>query len=77
LREKRILRCQDVLLYGHVLLLMKGLYRYIPVLGAMRFVGWGDNSQSSAYQTRMLADENREFVVNWTVAHFGRGIRPG
>jgi glycosyltransferase involved in cell wall biosynthesis len=77
LRQKRILRCQDVLLYGHVLLLMKGLYRYLPTLGEMRFVGWPDNSQSSAYQARKLTSLNEEFVMNWSVAHFGRRIQPG
>jgi glycosyltransferase involved in cell wall biosynthesis len=77
LREKRILRTQDVLLYGHVLLQMKGVYRFIPTIGEIRHWGWPDNSQSAAYQPKTDTQVQMDFVSNWTLDNFGRCIRPG
>jgi glycosyltransferase involved in cell wall biosynthesis len=74
LRHMLILRAQDTLLYGHVLLVMKGFYRYIPVVGEIRHCGWPDNSKSTVLQSKAEKGKQVHFVANWTARYFGRAI---
>jgi hypothetical protein len=70
MREKRIQRCEDKLLSGHVMLVLNGTYRYIPTIGEIRHFGWPDNSMTETYQSRNQSDENCQFAWNWTRRHF-------
>jgi glycosyltransferase involved in cell wall biosynthesis len=74
LREARILRTEDILLYGFALLHMTGKYRYIPTVGEIRHLGWADNSLSTAYQTQEQRKLQRSMVANWTLEVFGKAM---
>jgi glycosyltransferase involved in cell wall biosynthesis len=75
LREKRVLRTQDVLLYAYVLLNMTGKYQFLTTVGEIRHAGWPDNSQSMAYyRARGEKKEHCNFVRNWTVKLLGHGF---
>jgi glycosyltransferase involved in cell wall biosynthesis len=74
IREMRIMRTEDILLYGHVLLQMKGFYKYIPTVGEIRHYGWGDNSQSQAYGTKAARAAQMQFVANWTARYLGKAM---
>jgi glycosyltransferase involved in cell wall biosynthesis len=76
LKTKRILRSQDILLYGYVLLNMRGMYQYIKKIGEIRHFGWPDNSQSEYYQSINATRRQVEFVANWTRKLFGRSVPP-
>jgi glycosyltransferase involved in cell wall biosynthesis len=73
LKEMRILRTEDTLLYGYVLLNMKGLYYYIRTVGEIRHYGWPDCSQSQAYQPRNATNSQMQFVENWIQQLFKNG----
>jgi glycosyltransferase involved in cell wall biosynthesis len=59
IRETRICRCEDGMLWVAVLLQFKGVYRYIATVGEIRHAGWPDNSASLSYQSK----EDRKSVV--------------
>jgi glycosyltransferase involved in cell wall biosynthesis len=73
-RELRILRLEDTLLYGFVLLNMAGSYRYIKTVGEIRRFGWKDNSQSERYQPKEESWRQGSFVKNWTLRVFGKSV---
>jgi hypothetical protein len=76
LRDARILRMQDALIYAYVLKTMTGLYRYVPTIGEVRHFGWQDNSQSAAYQSLNATKNNVAFVSLLIEQMFGRPIMP-
>jgi glycosyltransferase involved in cell wall biosynthesis len=65
LQNLTILRMEDALLYAYALKIMKGVYRFIPIVGELRHGGWPDNSVSEIYQSANETERQCEFVWNW------------
>jgi hypothetical protein len=72
LKEMRILRMEDALLYVYVLLNMNGMYDYISTVGEIRHFGWPDSSQTEAYQSYNATSSQMNFVSKWIAKLFAQ-----